>query len=79
MKLPGRIVERALWSSRLMILVAVVFGVLLALGAFYLATVDVLYALRYFVQYADPSLAAEERKELRANAVTSSSRPWTGT
>jgi uncharacterized membrane protein YqhA len=30
----------------------------------------VFYALRYFVQYADPSLAAGERRELRADAVT---------
>ena len=28
------------------------------------------YALRYFVQYADPSLATGERGELRADAVT---------
>jgi uncharacterized membrane protein YqhA len=30
----------------------------------------VFYALRYFVQYADPSLAAGERRELRADVVT---------
>jgi uncharacterized membrane protein YqhA len=69
-KLPGRSFERAFWSSRLMILGAVVFGVLVVLGAFNLATVDVFYALRYFVQYADPSLAAGERRELRADAMT---------
>ena len=70
MKLLGRLFERALWGSRLAVLVAVVFGTLLSLGAFYLATVDAFFALGYVVQYAEPGLASEEREALRANAVT---------
>ena len=59
-----------MWGSRLIVLVAVVFGLLLALGAFYLATVDVFYFLGYLRQYADLSLAATAREELRAGAIT---------
>ncbi len=52
--------------SRLLVLVAVVFGLLLALGAFYLATVDVFYFLGYLRGYADLSLGSNAREELRA-------------
>ncbi len=49
---------------------AVVFGLLLALGAFYLATVDVFYFLGYLREYADLSLGSNAREELRAGAIT---------
>ena len=49
---------------------AVVFGLLLALGAFYLATVDVFYFLGYLREYADLSLESAAREELRAGAIT---------
>lgn len=65
-----RLFEGALWSSRLIVLVAVVFGLLLALGAFYLATVDVLYFFGYLREYADPGLSSGQREELRAGAIT---------
>ncbi len=62
--------EEALWGSRLIVLVAVVFGLLLALGAFYLATVDVFYFMGYLREYADMSLGSGAREELRAGAIT---------
>ena len=62
--------EEALWGSRLIVLVAVIFGLLLALGAFYLATVDVFYFMGYLREYADMSLGSGEREELRAGAIT---------
>ncbi|MDP9454411.1 MAG: YqhA family protein [Actinomycetota bacterium] len=65
-----RLFEGALWGSRLIVLVAVVFGLLLALGAFYLATVDVFYFLGYLRDYADMGLATDDREELRASAIT---------
>ncbi|QIN80907.1 YqhA family protein [Rubrobacter marinus] len=65
-----RLFEGALWGSRLIVLVAVVFGLLLALGAFYLATVDVFYFLGYLGDYADLSLGTDEREDLRASAIT---------
>jgi uncharacterized membrane protein YqhA len=64
-----RLFEAALWSSRLVVLVAVVFGSVLALGAFNLATTDVFYALWYLGQYADPTLGAGEHEGLRSSAV----------
>ena len=65
-----RLFEGALWSSRLVVLVAVVFGLLLALGAFYLATVDVFYFFGYLRGYADPGLSSGEREDLREGAIT---------
>ncbi len=65
-----RLFEEGLWGSRLIVLVAVVFGLLLALGAFYLATVDVFYFFGYLREYADLSLGTGAREELRANAIT---------
>ena len=62
--------ERALWGSRLIVLVAVIFGLLLALGAFYLATVDVFYFLGYLRDYADMGLGTDAREDLRASAIT---------
>lgn len=70
MKPLKRLFEVTLWGSRLVVLVAVVFGIVLSLGAFYLATVDVFQALRYLGQYADLTLGSEEREGLRAGAVT---------
>ena len=66
----ARFFEEALWSSRLIVLVAVVFGLLLALGAFYLATVDVFYFFGYLLEYADLSLSSDDREDLRASAIT---------
>ncbi len=66
----ARVFEGALWSSRLIVLVAVVFGLLLALGAFYLATIDVFYFFGYLRDYADLSLTSDDREELRASAIT---------
>lgn len=50
LKFLERLFELTLRSSRLVVLVAVVFGIVLSLGGFYLATTDVFYALRYLVQ-----------------------------
>ena len=69
LKLLERLFELTLWSSRLAVLVAVMFGIVLSLGAFYLATTDVFYALQYLIQYAGPTLV-EEHEGLRADTVT---------
>ncbi len=65
-----RVFEYVLWNSRLAVLVAVVFGVLLSLGALYLATADVVYALGYLIEYTDPTLSGVNRESLRADAIT---------
>jgi uncharacterized membrane protein YqhA len=50
--------------------VAAVFGIVLSLEAFYLATVDVFQALRYLGPYTDLTLGSEEGEGLRASTVT---------
>lgn len=62
--------ERLLWGSRLLVLVAVLGGLVLSSGAFYLGTADVVYAVGYLADYADPSLSSEEREEVSADALT---------
>jgi uncharacterized membrane protein YqhA len=62
--------ERGLWASRLVILVAVVAGVVLALGAFWIALVDVYHCFARLVDYADHSLAPRAYSDLRIDAVT---------
>ncbi len=69
-KPPGGIIERLLWGSRLLVLVAVVAGVVLAIVAACLATADVVYFVGNLLRYADPGLGYEARDELRVELVT---------
>lgn len=62
--------ERVLWGSRLVVLVAVVASALLALGTFYMATVDAAYLLLRLTAYGDPALTPAARLDLRSDAVT---------
>lgn len=65
-----RVFERALWESRLIMLVAVVFCALMSVGAFFIAAVDAVYLFKYIVSYADLSLAPEAKDAIRSQAVT---------
>ena len=69
-KPPGGILERLLWDSRLLVLVAVVAGLVLAVGTICLATVDVIYFVGSLLRYVDPGLGYEARDELRIELVT---------
>lgn len=51
-------------------LVAVVAGVVLAVGAACLVTVDAVYFIGNLLRYADPGLGYEARDELRVELVT---------
>src|SRR5919112_694206 len=62
--------ERALWASRLVMLIAVVGSVLLAFGSFYLAIIDAISVFAIFKDYADPSLGVQDYTKLRNDAVT---------
>lgn len=67
---PGRLeslFERVLWGSRLLMLVGVVASVLLALGTFYLALVDLAY---FFGLILDYGAGIQARDELRADLIT---------
>jgi uncharacterized membrane protein YqhA len=65
-----RFFERLLWGSRLLVLVAVVAGLVLAVGAAYVATVDAVYLLGLLFEYGDPDLDYAARGELRDDIVT---------
>lgn len=62
--------ERALWSGRLLVLVAVLVTVLLAAAALVLATLDAVYTARLLAGYADPALTGDARDALRTDVVT---------
>ena len=67
---PGGIFQRLLWDSRLLVLVAVVAGLVLAVGAAYMAPVDIVYFAGLLLQYADSSLGSQAREELQTEIVT---------
>lgn len=65
-----RFFERVLWDSRLLMLVAVVAGVLLALGTFFLALVDLVYFFGLILEYGDLGAGPQARNDLRAEVIT---------
>src|ERR671916_1716959 len=70
--------ERALWATRLVMLVAVVGSILLAFGSFYLAIIDVISAFALFAEYSDLSLSTQAFTDLRNEAVTTIVRALDG-
>jgi uncharacterized membrane protein YqhA len=62
--------ERILWQSRLVVLVGVIASALVSLGAFYLATVDVVHLLRDIFSYGNLTLAIDQRAALRSEVVS---------
>jgi uncharacterized membrane protein YqhA len=70
--------ERALWASRLVMLIAVVGSLLLAFGSFYLAIIDVTSALAIFRDYSVLSLSTQAFTDLRNEAVTTIVRALDG-
>lgn len=62
--------ERALWSSRLLMLIGVVVSLVLAVAAFVMATVDGFAVFKHLADYADLGLSYERRADLRAAAIT---------
>lgn len=64
-----RFFERALWDSRLLMLVGVVASVLLALGTFYLALVDLVYFFGLVLDYGDLGAGVAERNDLRSDVI----------
>jgi uncharacterized membrane protein YqhA len=62
--------ESLLWRSRLALIVAVIGSVVVAFGALYLATVDVVVLLGKLPKYADAGLTPDARADLRGVIVT---------
>ena len=61
--------ESLLWSSRLVVLIAVLGSLVVALAMFYVATMDVLYLLAHLGEYGDLAMAPEARAVLRGRTV----------
>ncbi|HIJ21708.1 MAG: YqhA family protein [Gammaproteobacteria bacterium] len=70
MKVLEDLFENFLWSSRLVVLTAVLSSLLAALAMFYMATVDAVYMVSHLLHYADPALEAAARSSLHATTVT---------
>ncbi|MFN8534481.1 MAG: YqhA family protein [Dehalococcoidia bacterium] len=61
--------ERGLWLTRLLALIAVAASIVMAVGAFLMATIDVFYLVQGFGAYADISLPLAEHNAVRAKLV----------
>ena len=64
-----KLIERSLWQSRLMVLVAVLASALLAAGAIFFVSVDVVHALVKILAYASPALSESGRQTLRLDIL----------
>jgi len=60
---------RAVWSTRLVVLVAVLGSAVASLVVFYLATTDAIYLVLHLRPYTDPSLDAASRKMLHGETI----------
>lgn len=65
-----RVFESFLWSSRLVVLTAVLSSLVAALAMFYMATVDAFFMITHLSHYADPMMDELTRSELHASTVT---------
>jgi uncharacterized membrane protein YqhA len=70
LRTPGQLAERALWESRLVVLVAVVGSLCLSLATFLTATVDAFYLVGKALSYASPSISGEARSLLQRELLT---------
>lgn len=62
--------ENLIWSSRLVVIVAVIVSLLSAVALLYMATVDGWYMLTHLLHYASPDLGFDDRVQLRRETVT---------
>lgn len=62
--------ESTIWSSRLIVIVAVISSLLAAVALFYMSTVDAWHMITHLLDYSSPDLTAEQRMELRAESIT---------
>ena len=65
-----RLFEGFLWSSRLVVMFAVVASLAASFAMFYLATADTWYMVSHLLHYASPELDAGERSVLRSQTIT---------
>lgn len=70
MKQLENLFEQGLWSSRLVVLTAVIASLITAMALFYMSTVDAWYLVSHLLHYASPDLSMDARMTLRAETVT---------
>jgi uncharacterized membrane protein YqhA len=70
MKLIETLFEGSLWSSRFIVLAAVLGSLFAGFAIFYMATVDVVYLVQHMLHYADSDMAEEARKVLHDKTVS---------
>lgn len=63
-------IERLLWNSRFVIVIAVVASTVVAIGALVMATFDSISVLGKIVSYLDPGLSGDARDTLRDTLIT---------
>lgn len=61
--------ESALWSTRFVVLSAVIVSILSSIALFYIASVDAFYMLSHLVSYASPAMTEAARAELHDNTI----------
>jgi len=64
------IFEKILWSSRYIVVIAVVVSLLTSLSMFYIATVDAFIMMSHLLEYLDLELEVAERSALRSVTIT---------
>ncbi len=62
--------EGGLWSSRYVVLLAVISSLATSVAMFYMATVDAFYMIAHMLDYGSPAMEPEVRSELRAESIT---------
>jgi len=70
MKFIETLFEGSLWSSRFIVLAAVLGSLFAAFVIFYMATVDVVYLAQHMLHYADSDMTEEARKLLHDRTVS---------
>jgi uncharacterized membrane protein YqhA len=65
-----RMFENALWSSRFVVVIAVIASLATAFAMFYMASVDAFFLVTHLGDYLSSDLIGEARKEFRAETVT---------
>jgi uncharacterized membrane protein YqhA len=62
--------ERLLWNSRLIMLVGVAAGLVIALAAIYLGLVDTVHMFGVVASYGSPAISSADKLVFRSQAVT---------
>ena len=62
--------ENVLWSTRFIVLTAVIVSLLSSIALFYMTSVDAFYMLKHLVDYASPTITETMRNEIHDATIT---------